>query len=101
MRQPLLLWLSICALWPQGLYANSTTPLLKTIWTIDHPGAVRFCYGRDTSVIYFANDQAAAKTSINRQDFGVSWNDTMDRGGIVVSNIIEITIDAEAILEDE
>lgn len=42
-----------------------------------------------------------AKTSINRQDFGVSWNDTMDRGGIVVSNIIEITIDAEAILEDE
>ncbi len=42
-----------------------------------------------------------AKTSINRQDFGVSWNDTMDRGGIVVSNIIEITIDAEAILEDQ
>ena len=42
-----------------------------------------------------------AKTSINRQDFGVSWNDTMDRGGIVVSNILEITIDAEAILEDE
>jgi len=25
----------------------------------------------------------------------------MDRGGIVVSNIIEITIDAEAILEGE
>ena len=42
-----------------------------------------------------------AKTSINRQDFGVSWNDTMDRGGIVVSNTVEITIDAEAILEDE
>ncbi len=42
-----------------------------------------------------------AKTSINRQDFGVSWNDTMDRGGIVVGNILEITIDAEAILEDE
>ena len=42
-----------------------------------------------------------AKTSINRQDFGVNWNDTMDRGGIVVSNIVEITIDAEAILEDE
>ena len=42
-----------------------------------------------------------AKTSINRQDFGVSWNDTLDRGGLVVGNIIEITIDAEAILEDE
>ena len=42
-----------------------------------------------------------AKTSINRQDFGVSWNDVMDKGGIVVSNIVEITIDAEAIWEDE
>jgi len=42
-----------------------------------------------------------AKTSINRLDFGVNWNDTMDRGGIIVSNIVEITIDAEAILEDE
>jgi polyisoprenoid-binding protein YceI len=42
-----------------------------------------------------------AKTQINRQDFGVSWNDTMDRGGIVVSNTVEITIDAEAIWEGE
>ena len=42
-----------------------------------------------------------ATTKINRQDFGVSWNDTMDKGGIVVSDTVEITIDAEAILEDE
>jgi len=41
-----------------------------------------------------------AKTSINRHDFGVSWNDTIDKGGIVVSNTVEITIDAEAILEE-
>ena len=40
-----------------------------------------------------------AMTTINRQDFGVSWNDTMDKGGIVVSDNVEITIDAEAILE--
>jgi polyisoprenoid-binding protein YceI len=40
-----------------------------------------------------------AKTSINRHDFGVSWNDKMDKGGIVISNVVEITIDAEAILE--
>jgi polyisoprenoid-binding protein YceI len=38
-------------------------------------------------------------TTINRQDFGVSWNGALDRGGVVVSNIVEITIDAEAILE--
>ena len=42
-----------------------------------------------------------AKTSINRQDYGASWNDTHGPRRIVVSNIIEITIDAEAILEDE
>ena len=40
-----------------------------------------------------------AETKINRQDFGVSWNATLDRGGIVVGDIVEIVIDAEAILE--
>ncbi|MGE0130461.1 MAG: YceI family protein [Blastocatellales bacterium] len=42
-----------------------------------------------------------ARTEINRHDFGVSWNSTLDRGGIVVGNIVQITIDAEAILESE
>ncbi|MGI9068103.1 MAG: hypothetical protein ACR2HX_17085 [Pyrinomonadaceae bacterium] len=37
---------------------------------------------------------------MNRQDFGVSRNDTMDKGGIVVGNTLELTIDAEAIPED-
>jgi polyisoprenoid-binding protein YceI len=40
-----------------------------------------------------------AKTKINRQEFGVSWNDNLDKGGIVVSNTVEIAIDAEAIFE--
>ena len=40
-----------------------------------------------------------ATTTINRQDFGVSWNGTLDRGGVVVSDLVDITIDAEAILE--
>jgi polyisoprenoid-binding protein YceI len=42
----------------------------------------------------------AATTQINRQDFGVRWQDTIDRGGIVVSDEIDIAIDVEAILED-
>ncbi len=41
-----------------------------------------------------------ATTKINRHDFGVSWNAPLDRGGIVVGNIVDITIDAEAIRED-
>ena len=38
-----------------------------------------------------------ATTSINRQDFGVSWNAEMDKGGVVVGNTVDITIDVEAI----
>jgi polyisoprenoid-binding protein YceI len=42
-----------------------------------------------------------AKTRINRHDFGVSWNDVVDKGGVVVGNMIDITIDAEAISEGQ
>jgi polyisoprenoid-binding protein YceI len=40
-----------------------------------------------------------AKTRINRRDFGVSWQDEIPEGGVVVSNEIEITLDIEAILD--
>ncbi len=42
-----------------------------------------------------------ATTQIDRRDFGVSWNSPLARNGIVVGNAVEITVDAEAILEDE
>jgi len=41
-----------------------------------------------------------ATTEINRHDFGVSWNSPLPDNGIVVGNIVEITIDAEAILNE-
>ena len=41
-----------------------------------------------------------ATASLDRKDFGVSWNSVMDRGGLVVADDVEITLDAEAILED-
>lgn len=40
-----------------------------------------------------------ARTRINRHDFGVSWNDALEKGGVIVSDDVDITIDAEAILE--
>jgi polyisoprenoid-binding protein YceI len=40
-----------------------------------------------------------AKTRINRHDFGVSWQEEIPGGGVVVSNEIEITLDIEAILD--
>jgi polyisoprenoid-binding protein YceI len=36
---------------------------------------------------------------INRKDFGVNWNGTLDRGGVVVGDDVDLTLDAEAILE--
>lgn len=42
-----------------------------------------------------------ATTTINRHDFGVSWNAPMDRGGMVVGDEVAITLDVEAILESD
>jgi len=38
---------------------------------------------------------ATATTTINRQDFGVSWNKTLDTGGLVVGNDVHITLELE------
>jgi polyisoprenoid-binding protein YceI len=40
-----------------------------------------------------------AATRVNRHDFGVSWNDVVDRGGVVVSDMVDVTVDVEAVLE--
>ncbi len=38
----------------------------------------------------------SAATEINRQDFGVSWNKSLDNGGVVVSDKVRIEIEVEA-----
>lgn len=38
---------------------------------------------------------ASAYLTINRQDFGVSWNKKLDAGGAVVGDDVQIIIDAE------
>jgi polyisoprenoid-binding protein YceI len=45
----------------------------------------------------YGNQRAAvnATTKINRQDFGVKWNATIDNGGVVVGDEVNINIDAE------
>jgi len=42
-----------------------------------------------------------ARATINRHDFGVSWQDELPGGGVVVSNEIELLLDVEAILLDD
>jgi len=37
----------------------------------------------------------SATAAINRQDYGVSWNKKLDAGGVVISDEVQIFIDAE------
>jgi polyisoprenoid-binding protein YceI len=72
------------------------------------PLRVRFLGGWADTVVGRGVDKGSktragftATTTINRHEFGPSWNAALDKGGVVVGNLIEITIDAEAILQTE
>jgi polyisoprenoid-binding protein YceI len=39
----------------------------------------------------------SAKTSINRKDFGLTWNQALETGGVLVGEKVEITLDIEAV----
>lgn len=38
-----------------------------------------------------------AKFKINRQDYGITWNKSMDNGGLVVGNDVNIELDIEGV----
>jgi polyisoprenoid-binding protein YceI len=40
---------------------------------------------------------ASATTKVNRKDFGVSWNKSLDGGGVVVGDEVAINIEAELV----
>ena len=42
-----------------------------------------------------------ASAKIDRHEFGVSWQDEIPGGGVVVSNEIDLSLDVEAILLDD
>jgi len=39
-------------------------------------------------------------TTINRQDFGVSWNRTLDQGGVLLGDDVEVTINLEVVKQE-
>jgi len=47
----------------------------------------------------WGNERAAfsATTSIDRREFGLSWNQVLETGGVMVGDRIDITIDIEAV----
>jgi len=56
---------------------------------VEFDGATKDGYGRE--VIAFS-----AKTEIDREDFGITWNMAMETGGVVVGKVVKIEITAEA-----
>jgi polyisoprenoid-binding protein YceI len=40
----------------------------------------------------------SATTKINRQDFGVAWNQKLDSGGVVVGDDVNVSLDVEMVI---
>jgi polyisoprenoid-binding protein YceI len=61
----------------------------EVVLDVDGPtAAIKDSWGNQRSAV-------SATTRINRQDFGVKWNATLDNGGVVVADDVNINIDAE------
>lgn len=54
-------------------------------------GHVRDPWGGDRAIF-------SARTKVNREDFGVTWNVALEAGGVLVSKDIQIEIDLETVL---
>ena len=39
----------------------------------------------------------SAETEIDREAFGITWNQTLETGGVLVGKQVKITIDAQAV----
>jgi polyisoprenoid-binding protein YceI len=42
----------------------------------------------------------AARTSIERKDFGLTWNQALETGGVMVGDKVEIEVEVEAVRQD-
>ena len=42
-----------------------------------------------------------ATTKIDRKDFGLTWNQALETGGVLVGDEVRISIDAQLVLQDE
>lgn len=51
----------------------------------------------------WGNQRAAftARTAIDRKDFGLTWNQTLETGGVMVGDRVDIEIDVEAVRQAE
>lgn len=59
------------------------------ILDVDYKGSVKDPWGNEKLVF-------EAQTTINRKDWGISWNKSLDKGGLAVSDEVKIIIEGQA-----
>jgi len=69
-----------------------------TIHGVTHPVTLNVTYG-GSATDPWGKERAAfqATTKINRKDFGLTWSKTLETGGLVVGEEIDITLEIEGI----
>ena len=70
-------------------FMASRNPLFSTLPSLTLP--IKDPWGLQRTAI-------SGSTKINRQDFGLNYSPTLDNGGLVVGNEVEITLDVEMIV---
>jgi polyisoprenoid-binding protein YceI len=58
---------------------------------VTYEGYARDPWGADRAV-------ASARTTLNREDFGITWNMALETGGILVSKEVQLEINLEAVM---
>ena len=58
---------------------------------VEFEGYARDPWGGDRAIF-------SARTKVNREDFGITWNMAVETGGVLVSKEIQIEIDLETVL---
>jgi polyisoprenoid-binding protein YceI len=60
----------------------------KVKWSLKYNGTIKDPYGMTRAGF-------KATTTINRKDYGLSWNKVLDAGGVALSEEVSITVNAE------
>ncbi|MFO0753597.1 MAG: YceI family protein [Thermodesulfovibrionales bacterium] len=100
-RYPVILFRSTAVAAAGGNRARVTGDLTlhgttRTVtFDAEYFGPVKAPYGGETSMGF------SASARLNREDFGILWNETLEAGGVMVGNEVQIFLDVEADLAGE
>jgi polyisoprenoid-binding protein YceI len=89
--------------------STKVTPAGKSTWAVDGDLTVRGVTKPVPLVVSFEGGAAdpwgnarigfEAHTELDREDFGLTWNQALETGGVLVGKSVKIDIEAEAVLQ--